>query len=152
MNYFTQKLSKKENGQKGFTLAELLIVVAIIAVLAIVAIPIFSAKLENSREETDIANIRSAKAAAVAEYLAGNYDTSKTYYFDAVGGAIVTEKPSVGYGKGTEVDGGCDDFALVVNPESADDQAYYDSETDVAGKVLSITFTDPGQITMTWVD
>ena len=42
---------------RGFTLAELLIVVAIIAVLVAVSIPIFTAKLEKSREETDIANM-----------------------------------------------------------------------------------------------
>ena len=47
---------KKNN--KGFTLAELLIVVAIIAVLVAIAIPIFTSQLEKSREATDAANIR----------------------------------------------------------------------------------------------
>ncbi|MBQ7143581.1 MAG: prepilin-type N-terminal cleavage/methylation domain-containing protein [Oscillospiraceae bacterium] len=55
--------------KKGFTLAELLIVVAIIAVLVAIAIPIFSAQLEKSREATDMANIRSAFAQVVAEAL-----------------------------------------------------------------------------------
>ena len=44
----------------GFTLAELLIVVAIIAVLVGVSIPIFTSQLEKSREATDLANVRSA--------------------------------------------------------------------------------------------
>ena len=48
----------KKNNKKGFTLAELLIVVAIIAVLVAIAIPIFTSQLEKSREATDIANIR----------------------------------------------------------------------------------------------
>lgn len=48
--------------KKGFTLAELLIVVAIIAVLVAIAIPIFSTQLEKSREATDLANVRSAYA------------------------------------------------------------------------------------------
>ena len=56
---------KKNN--KGFTLAELLIVVAIIAVLTAIAIPVFSAQLEKSREATDVANIRSAYAEAMAK-------------------------------------------------------------------------------------
>ena len=51
---------KKNN--KGFTLAELLIVVAIIAVLVAIAIPVFTTQLEKAREATDAANIRSAYA------------------------------------------------------------------------------------------
>ena len=58
---------KKNN--KGFTLAELLIVVAIIAVLVAIAIPVFTTQLEKSREATDIANVRSAYAQVVTNYL-----------------------------------------------------------------------------------
>ena len=59
----------KKNNKKGFTLAELLIVVAIIAVLVAIAIPIFTAQLEKSREATDLANLRSAYAEAAAAAL-----------------------------------------------------------------------------------
>ena len=48
----------------GFTLAELLIVVAIIAVLVAIAIPVFTTQLEKSREATDMANFRAAYAEA----------------------------------------------------------------------------------------
>lgn len=54
-----KKLRKNE---KGFTLAELLIVVAIIGVLVAISIPIFTSQLEKAREATDAANIRSAYA------------------------------------------------------------------------------------------
>lgn len=54
-------------GNAGFTLAELLIVVAIIAVLVGVAIPLFSNQLEKSRESVDAANIRSQYAEVMAE-------------------------------------------------------------------------------------
>ena len=64
-----QELMNKRRNQKGFTLAELLIVVAIIAVLVAIAIPIFTTQLEKSREATDKANIRSAYAEASAELL-----------------------------------------------------------------------------------
>ena len=47
---------------RGFTLAELLVVVAIIAVLVAVAIPVFAAQLEKSREAVDLANVRNAYA------------------------------------------------------------------------------------------
>lgn len=65
----------RENGKKGFTLAELLIVVAIIAVLVAISIPIFSAQLEKSREATDAANIRSAYAEVSADLLSDDAST-----------------------------------------------------------------------------
>ena len=55
-------VNKVRKEKKGFTLAELLIVVAIIAVLAAISIPIFTSQLEKSREATDISNIRAAYA------------------------------------------------------------------------------------------
>ena len=69
---------QKKNNKKGFTLAELLIVVAIIAVLVAIAIPVFSAQLEKSREATDLANIRSAYAEVVAKALTEDVDTTAT--------------------------------------------------------------------------
>ncbi len=52
---------------EGFTLAELLIVVAIIGVLVAISIPVFSSQLEKSREATDLANVRAAYAQIMAE-------------------------------------------------------------------------------------
>lgn len=63
------KLFKRIQEKKGFTLAELLIVVAIIAVLVAIAIPVFTSQLEKSKESTDAANIRSAYAEVMAEAL-----------------------------------------------------------------------------------
>ena len=69
-----------KNNRKGFTLAELLIVVAIIAVLVAVAIPVFTTQLEKSREATDVANLRSAYAEAMAEFLeTGEEAKSRNY-------------------------------------------------------------------------
>ena len=61
-----KKLRKNE---KGFTLAELLIVVAIIGVLVAISIPIFTSQLEKSRDAVTLANLRSAYAEAQASYL-----------------------------------------------------------------------------------
>ena len=53
--------------RKGFTLAELLIVIAIIAVLVAIGIPIFTSQLEKSRDAAAAANIRAQYAQVMAE-------------------------------------------------------------------------------------
>ncbi len=69
-----KKIMKKLN-KKGFTLAELLIVVAIIAVLVAISIPIFTSQLEKSREATDAANLRAKYAEVMTCALTGQEDT-----------------------------------------------------------------------------
>lgn len=64
-----------KTNKKGFTLAELLIVVAIIAVLVAIAIPVFTTQLEKSREAVDAANLRAAYAEASAELLTNDAST-----------------------------------------------------------------------------
>ena len=61
------QMKKKQN--KGFTLAELLIVVAIIAVLVAISIPIFTSQLKKARVAVNQANARAGEAAACAAYL-----------------------------------------------------------------------------------
>ena len=75
---------------KGFTLAELLVVVAIIAILVAVSIPIFTGRLNEAKKNTDLANERAAKAAAITDYLQSDSDKTNYWkYYDAESGAIV---------------------------------------------------------------
>ena len=60
MNTLRTELQKKRNNKKGFTMMEMLIVVAIIAVLAAIAIPTFSSQLNAAKVAADHANIRNA--------------------------------------------------------------------------------------------
>ncbi len=71
-----------KRNKKGFTLAELLIVVAIIAVLVAVAIPVFNSSLNKAKIATEQANARSTYAEAAIEYLLDDGVTlpiAKTY-------------------------------------------------------------------------
>ncbi len=54
---------------KGFTLAELLIVMAIILVLAAIFIPKFTGQTERSRETADISALRAAYSEAMSDYM-----------------------------------------------------------------------------------
>lgn len=80
---------KKNN--KGFTLMEMLIVVAIIAVLVAIAIPTFTSSLNKARVATDEANIRSGYASAMLEVLtADKPDTDVTYTLNSDGSVSTT--------------------------------------------------------------
>lgn len=54
---------------KGFTLAEVLIVVAVIAVLVAISIPIFTTQLHKSRVAADWANVRAYFGEIQADYM-----------------------------------------------------------------------------------
>lgn len=69
---------KKKANKKGFTIMEMLIVVAIIAVLVAIAIPTFNGALEKSKEAADVANVR----AVYAELVVANLTEGTAYPTD----------------------------------------------------------------------
>lgn len=94
MNNLKAKLKK----QGGFTLVEMLIVVAIIAILIAVSIPLINNALDRAKHATDAANERAAKAEILICYLADTpYDgtnkveVDKLYNYDAVNGKLLAE-------------------------------------------------------------
>ncbi len=62
----------KKRSKKGFTLAELLIVIAIIAILIAIMFPVFGAQLDKARAAAELANVRAAYSEAVADAMLGD--------------------------------------------------------------------------------
>ncbi len=64
-----KKRELEARGYKGFTLMEMLIVVAIIAILVAIAIPVFTSQLNRAKVEADVANMRSGYASVAVEVM-----------------------------------------------------------------------------------
>ncbi len=139
---------KKKNNKKGFTLAELLIVVAIIAVLTAVAIPVFSAQLEKARDATTVANIRSAYAMAQTAYLTEMDDPANSVTFSRdtttkVATVVVPGVVSKGQNKTTPWSKAADDL-----PIKAQVEAGCAAMDDTPGTyTLTFTYDADGKIT-----
>lgn len=71
----------RREDNKGFTLAELLIVVAIIGVLVAISIPIFNKQLEKARDATTLANLRNVYAEVQTEYISQAGSTQRKNYW-----------------------------------------------------------------------
>lgn len=68
---------QKDKQKQGFTIMEMLIVVAIIAILVAVSIPIFNNSLHKAKVAADKANVRAYYAELQLEYMTtGEYDSS----------------------------------------------------------------------------
>ena len=145
----------KKLNKKGFTLAELLVVVAIIGVLVAVSIPIFTAQLRKARVATDLANERAAKAAAVAAALTDDTGVVATdgessdavYYYDAATGTV------------TSITNDADDikaYGKTTDAKSSDGLAVTgDSAVNLSGKIVKVTVksstNESAGVTVSWV-
>lgn len=105
MKKLKEKLGAKLSKNGGFTLVEMLIVVAIIAILVAVSIPLVNTSLEKAKEATDDANMRAAKAEATLMYMNHEIDATmpeleQNMKYDNVKGKFVASTETVaGYNK-----------------------------------------------------
>jgi len=123
---------KKINNKKGFTLAELLIVVAIIAVLVAIAIPVFTNQLEKAREATDLANVRSAYAEVMTQYLEDGEESSMT---------VTAQQKVAGWQTQPQP-------ALMTQINGEEESITFDAKTE-GSYTVSITVDEDGEVTVT---
>lgn len=142
MNNLKAKLKK----QGGFTLIEMLIVVAIIAILIAIGIPMVNTALESAREATDAANERSALGVAMVEVLSkntlggeeiGTAPISACYKIEATGTGT---SGSSGMGELVEVDDVAVTDAFKYGKGTAAGKIS-GTDGDHAGKYIKITYT-----------
>lgn len=122
-----QSLKTKKRSKKGFTLMEMLIVVAIIAILIAIAIPTFTSQLNSARVATDKANLRAAKSEAVTDYLSSSPQKTGAVTY----GVTIDDKDNL-----TVADGG-----------SGGDIG---QSSTIKGTALTVTVTDGKVTSTTW--
>lgn len=94
-----KNLKAKLRRDGGFTLVEMLIVVAIIAILIAVSIPMVGGALEKARKATDVANVRAAIAEASIQYLSGEGKEIPATQYHAATGKLDNTAAATKYGK-----------------------------------------------------
>ncbi len=89
----------KKQAKKGFTIVELVIVIAVIAILAAVLIPTFTGVVKDAKESAALADAKNAYTSYIAEAAEdGEYETdvviavkasdTETIYYEVTGGAL----------------------------------------------------------------
>ena len=97
----------KKNNRKGFTIVELVIVIAVIAILATVLVPTFGTVISDAKNTANLQNAKNVYTQYVAqEAKNGEYETdlfvalvdgTETVYVQVVDGQVVEVKaPAVG--------------------------------------------------------
>lgn len=117
-----KELMKKRQNNKGFSLVELIVVIAIMVVLVAVLAPVFTKYVESSRRATDIQNANSIASAVKTQYV----DKGTKFTGEVKEGALPEGITEVQTAKGNTVEKGASFFVtwndenVVVTVEKGD--------------------------------
>ena len=99
---YTLRVMKRRN-TKGFTLGEVLLVVAIISALTAIGIPSLMKEIDKAKLRVDQAHVQEAVSMATSQYAADHESVTVVYYYDANRSEIQKENRNIyGYGKSTK--------------------------------------------------
>lgn len=132
-----EKLQAKLKSRRGFTLVELLVVVAILAILVAISIPMVSSSLDKAKEATDEANVRAAEGAAMVDYLTKEKTGSEEYYYDAVTGTVKDGQTGITTGYNQQ--------------EYASDSLEEGSDITVENGIVKVTIDGTNGVKSCWV-
>lgn len=85
----------KKQDNKGFTLVELVIVIAVIAILAVVLIGTFANVITRSNQSKAVQEIKAQVDEAYIEYVADEHVVPTTFYLEDDGKTVVFGMPTV---------------------------------------------------------
>lgn len=100
---YTLRVMKHRN-TKGFTLGEVMLVVAIISALTAIGIPSLMREIDKAKLRVDQAHVQEAVSMATSQYAADHTEGKRWYYYDANRSEIKkdTSEGIHGYGKSTK--------------------------------------------------
>ena len=133
----------KKLNKKGFTLVELVIVIAVIAILAAVLIPVFSSMIENANKSKDMQAARNEFELYISENAKTLQGTEDFYILSGSHWFEVTDLQFNAEPVDEPASKGAFDLTKVVTENTAASYTHTDGDyVDVLGKTATTTLVD----------
>lgn len=143
MNKLSLKNFMKKKKRKGFTLVELIIVIAIIAILVAIAVPKFGQITKNANIKADMASAKTIHGLVAESIAEGNNNVTEAEVAGRLDGTDGTNLPQTKLDKNTkfrfEIDG---DKNIRIYAGTGTDNQIYPKQTGTYSKASSTSKTE----------